>query len=87
MARTKTLTKANLSEQQKLTDALRAARAVIYAASPSTETRLSECLKLATNVQRLAYKDALDALHIFEHRMIAEGRGYRNAGGIFYPYF
>lgn len=80
------MTKANLAKYDSLRAKLERARNLVYAAGPNRDTRLSECLALASESTRAAYEKARADLGEFESQMITECRAYRATFGMFTPY-
>lgn len=79
MARTKTLTKANLAQNKRLGDALdRAMRDVFAVMAPRNDVPFSQCLDAAPDSVRDAYDLAYQNLLAWECEMVSQGRGWRD---------
>ncbi len=83
----RTLTKAQLATHARLNaEQSRRCDDVYASAHPRSDVAFQDCLRMSPPPVRAAWEDARDARERFEDQMVADGRAYRAAFGMFTPY-
>lgn len=81
------MTKAQHAKHDRLYAMLQAERDKVYAFGESDNVPLSICYERADKAVKTNYDAAWKALFDFELEMVAQGRAWFSASGVFTPYY
>jgi hypothetical protein len=82
----KGFTKANARKEETLNNRCAAAMQKVYESVDNNITPFHQCMLVAPEPVKAAYREAIQARIDFYSQMIAEGRGYYDSHRVFRPY-